>query len=142
MPLADIVATLVLLLLHAPPGTVSANVTVAPLHTPVGPDIVPASGSGFIVTVIVATAVPHVLVTVYCIVSVPLVTPVTTPAADMVAFPVVVLHTPPAVEFVSVIVAPGHTLFGPVMVPAVGSGFTVITDVPTLVHAPFVAVAV
>lgn len=53
-----------LLLLHAPPLTVSDNVMVAPVHTAVGPDMVPGDNDVPIVMVFVAIEVPHPLATV------------------------------------------------------------------------------
>ena len=53
-----------LLLLHVPPVTTSVNVMAEPTQTVAEPEILPAFGDGFIVTIFVATAVPHVLVTV------------------------------------------------------------------------------
>jgi hypothetical protein len=49
-PPEDTVALAVLLLLHEPPDTVSLNVIVAASHTLVAPDIVPAAGAAFTVT--------------------------------------------------------------------------------------------
>lgn len=53
----------VLLLLHTPPGAISVNVIEDPSHTLPGPLMVPASGNGLTVIILVATAVPHELVT-------------------------------------------------------------------------------
>jgi hypothetical protein len=51
MPVAvPTVATEVLLLVHVPPNVVFSRLIVEPAHTLVGPVIVPAWGSGFIVT--------------------------------------------------------------------------------------------
>ena len=55
---------------------------------------------------------------------VPAVTPVTTPPAVMVATAgVALLHVPPAVALLSVVVEPTHTLVTPVI--TAGSGLTV-----------------
>ena len=61
-PEAETVAC-VPVVLHDPPGTGSASVIADPAHTAVAPVMSPASGAGSIVTVRVATAVPHILVT-------------------------------------------------------------------------------
>ena len=64
---------------------------------------------------------------------VPGVTPVTTPVGDTVALPEVLLHTPPGAASTRLIVAATQTTFGPVMVPALGRGFTVTTRVAAAV---------
>jgi hypothetical protein len=58
------VAMLVVELVHMPPGAVSLNVEVMPTHRAVVPVMVPATGNGLTVTAVVATAVPHPLITV------------------------------------------------------------------------------
>jgi hypothetical protein len=60
---------------------------------------------------------------------VPVVAPVTTPAALMIALLPGVLHVPPATLLLSVMVESTQTDEGPVIVPATGSGLTVITAV-------------
>ncbi len=93
----------------------------------------PALGAGLIVMVLLAVAEPHALVTVYCMVSIPAVIPLTSPPTT-VALALVALHTPPGAPLVSVIVAPSHTLLAPKIVPAVRNApiFTVLvaTAVP------------
>ena len=122
-----------LLLLQVPPALASVNIIADPAHTLEPPVIVPATGSGFIVIVFVATAVPHEFVVLYFIVSVPAETPVTIPPPVTEALVLLALHTPPAVASVTGIVDPAHTDELPVTVPANGNGFIVIV---------FVAVAV
>ena len=56
-------ATVGVALVQLPPLTVLARVVVAPTHTVVAPDMVPASGSGLTVTVAVAATVPQLPVT-------------------------------------------------------------------------------
>ena len=58
-------------------------------------------------------------------VSVPAKTPVTTPL-ETVAFALAVLHVPPLAASLRVILAPTQTLATPLIIPAFGSGFTVI----------------
>jgi hypothetical protein len=70
-------------------------------------------------------------------VAVPAVIPVTTPVEDTEATVVLVLlHTPPAAASLSVVVDPAQTVVTPVMLPAFGTGLTVIgltaTAVPQL----------
>lgn len=63
-PVLLTLATAVLLLLHTPPVTASLNVVVPPVHTVMVPVMVPADGVPDTVTVVVALAVPQLLVTV------------------------------------------------------------------------------
>jgi len=61
-------------------------------------------------------------------------TPVTTPVEPTVASEVLaLLQVPPVVASPRVMVAPTHTVVGPVTVPAVGSGLTVMVRVATTV---------
>jgi hypothetical protein len=107
------------------------RVVVLPVQTFVAPVILPASGSGFTVTTLVATPVHPPLVTEYEIVAVPAATPVTIPVAlPTVAFAVLDDdHIPPLVALLRVLVLPTHTLAVPVIVPAAGAAFTVTTAV-------------
>jgi len=121
VPVEDpIVATPVLLLLHTPPLVELVNVVVKPTHTLVVPPI----AAGFGLTVKLVTAIQPVL-SVYVIVTTPSVMPVTVPDVEpMVATAVLLLlHTPPLVISVNVIVKPTHTLLVPPM--AAGFGLTV-----------------
>lgn len=121
------VAMVVLALVQVPPVTASARVPVDPTHTTDAPVMVPASGSGFTVTACIAIADPHMLVTVYLIVSTPAATPVTIPVDPTVASVVLaLLHAPPVVASASIIVSPAHTDDPPVMLPATGKALTVI----------------
>ena len=114
-----------LLMFQIPPEEVSVKVFVAPTHAKGDPIIVPAFGNGgLIVITFTAVAAPHTFVTVYMMISMPIVTPVTTPP-DMVAVLPLLLHTPPGVISVKVMLEPTHTLEGPVMVPAVMGGLIV-----------------
>ena len=59
-------------------------------------------------------------------VAVPVATPETTPAADMVAIDVpALLHTPPAAASFSAVVPPAYTFAVPVIGPGLGGAFTV-----------------
>ncbi len=74
----DEMLALVLVMLHAPPPTVSDIGMVLPTHTPVGPEIAPDAGvSGLIVIAYSATALPQLLC--YGIVNVSINTGRTTP---------------------------------------------------------------
>ena len=65
-------------------------------------------------------------------VAVPAATPVTTPVLATVAIPVaLLLHAPPVVPLVNVVVPPAHTVAVPVIEPALGKGLTVTTLVTT-----------
>ena len=62
-PVEDTVATVGLLLVQAPPVAVSPRDVVPPTHNVDVPVIVPVFGSGLMVTVIIAVAVPQLLLT-------------------------------------------------------------------------------
>jgi hypothetical protein len=126
-----------LLALHAPPATASVNVIEEPAHTVDKPVITPALGNAFIVTAFVAVAVPHPLVTAYIIVSMPGVTPVTTPP-DTIAVALLALHVPPEAASVNVIDEPIHTPDAPAIVPALGSGLIVTAFDVVVVPQPLV----
>ena len=64
VPVLPTVATVVAVLLQAPPVVASLNPVVAPAQTIAVPVIVPADGSGLTVTTLVAAVVPQPLVTV------------------------------------------------------------------------------
>ena len=83
--------------LQVPPGARSARGIVAPVHTADSPVMVPAVRKGPMVTTLVTDAVPQALVTVYLIVSVPGVMPVSRPAEVIVAVALVTLQVPPGV---------------------------------------------
>jgi hypothetical protein len=136
-PVADvIVATVVLLLDHVPPGVVLLSVTVLPVHTEVRPDIVLGSG----VTVIVVLEIQPPAVPVNLITVVPPDTPVTTPVAGTtVATPgVILLQFPATPPLLSVMVLLTQTVFGPVIG---ATGLTVIVF-PALAVIPHASVTV
>ncbi len=60
----EMVATDGVELLHVPPGVGSDKVIVAPAHNDVAPAIGAAKGAAVTVTLIVAVALPQILVTV------------------------------------------------------------------------------
>jgi len=107
---APIVAVVISLLLQLPPTVASVKVVFAPVQTVVEPDI--AKGVGLTVISYVAT---QPLGSVYVIVGVPAATPVTVPVVEpTVARPVLLLvHSPPPVASVNVILLPMQTLVGP-----------------------------
>lgn len=74
-------------------------------------------------------------------VDVPGVTPVTIPVLAIVAMPVeLLLHMPPPVASVKLVVAPVHTVAVPVILPAFGNGLTVMVEVALALPQPFVTV--
>lgn len=81
-------------------------------------------GNKLTVTILVAVQLPG---RVYEIVDVPEVTPVTTPAVPTDAFPLLLVHVPPAGRSVSVIAEPIQTDDAPEIVP--GAVLTVIVVV-------------
>ena len=118
-----IVETEVLLLLHVPPPLL-VNSIVAVTHTDVGPVI--ADGSGFTVMVVTA-AQPDA--GIYVIVAVPAETPVAIPEPDPIVAMLValLLHVPPLIGLLSVVLPPMHIWVVPVI--AGDGGVTVITPV-------------
>lgn len=133
-PAVLIEAIAVLLLLQVPPETPLVSAVVAPAQTVVVPLIVPADGVVDTLTVVVALAEPHALVTVYDIVTEPTATPVTTPVLLIVAIEgLLLLQVPPVTALINVLDEPGHTVVEPVMVPADGVVITVtVAVVPAL----------
>jgi hypothetical protein len=107
MPEVPTVPTAVLLLLHTPPEEASLNVIVAPAQRENVPII--TAGIGYTVTII--DTVPHPSVSVYAIVVVPAPMPVTTPDVEptVPTLPLLLLHVPPVIASVNVVVAPGQT---------------------------------
>jgi hypothetical protein len=89
-------------------------VVVPPTHTVEDPVIGPTAGIGVTVTTFDALKVPQVLAIVYLIVSVPALTPVTTPVALTVAIAGnTLLQLPPASASVRVIELPWQTVDKP-----------------------------
>ena len=96
MPVLPTVAMAVLVLLQVPPGAMSDKVVLLPAHTVGIPVMVPAFSAGPMVSTLVVTAVPQLLVTVYFIVSIPGLMAVITPLPLIVAITKLLrLHTPP-----------------------------------------------
>jgi hypothetical protein len=111
MPALLTVPTTGVLLVHVPPGVASDNVIVAPAHMLPAP--VMAAVKAVTVTTIVAGVQPE---TVYDIVVVPALMPVTVPVEPTVATDVVPLvHVPPGVTSDKVVPVPAHKLPAPVM---------------------------
>lgn len=109
------------LLVHVPPDDASLNVVVKPTHTFVTPVI--AAGSGLTVTGVVAKQpVPKV----YEIIGVPVANPATipVPAPTDPSAGLLLLHVPPVVPSLNVVVEPTHTFVVPVI--TAGLGLTVI----------------
>lgn len=100
MPEEPTVAIAVLNDDQIPPVVASERGIVLPTQTNEPPVIVPAEGEEFTVTALAAVAVPHVLITMYSIVSVPAVMPVAIPIPDKLALPFVELHKPPGLASV------------------------------------------
>ena len=139
-PVVETVASAEFVMLHTPPARPLDNAIVPPGHTLVGPDIVPDPDDGPTVMILVAVASPQLLNMVYDIVSVPGVTPVKTPSAVIVAWPLLLLHAPPATLSDKVMSDDTHTTEGPVIVPALSAGFTVIGLVVVMVPQATVTV--
>ena len=93
-------------LLHAPPAEVVARVVIAPRHKFREP-VMPA-GKGFTVTALVTS---HPAPSEYVIVTAPVTNPLTTPvvAPTDASTGLLLLHAPPAVVLLSVILSLRHT---------------------------------
>ena len=109
------------------------------MHTVDGPVIEPANGNGLMVMIFVALAVPQALETTYNIVSVPTLTPVTSPPVT-VALPLLAVHIPPVAGSVKEMDAPVHTMEAPLIVPATGKLLMVIAFVADAVPHALVTV--
>ena len=138
-------ATAVLLDDHVPPEVVLLRVVEEPAQIAFDPPIAESAGKPLTVNEAVVEFVqPFPSVTVYVIVAVPALTPVTTPVeAFTVAIAVLeVLHVPPVVAFVSVELAPIHAEAEPAIVPADGSAFSVTTVAAEVAEQPLLLVTV
>jgi len=125
-PLLFTRATLGTVLLHTPPETVSVSWVVSPWQSVVTPVIDPANGEGFTKIARVAVPVPQLFDNWYVIVAEPAITPVITPNVLMVAIAgELLLHVPPPVALVNVVVNPGQTLEAPLIAATVGAAVTV-----------------
>jgi hypothetical protein len=114
------VPTAVFVLDQVPPAVVSVRLVVKPTHTLLAPAI--TAGVWFTVIGKVAVQLPGV--SVYIILTLPAVLPVTTPVpAPTEALPLLALHVPPVVASARVVVAPVQTVDAPVI--AAGVTFTV-----------------
>jgi hypothetical protein len=134
------VATKALVLLHTPPLVRSVNAVDEPAQTVGIPTIVPAD-KAFTVTTVVVAMVPQLLVTVYDMVVVPDVRPLTTPEVPTVATPAfVLLHTPPLATSVNAIVDPAVRVAVPLIAPASGEGLIVTAKIAAAVPQMFVTV--
>ena len=128
-PMPSIVATPVDTEVHEPPVPVVDNVVVPSEQISIVPLISPASGAVVIVTVLVAVsfAQPPEPVTTYLIVADPDVTTVTTPVVSSIvataSFPLV--HAPPLIDEVNVVVPVEQIACVPLNVPALGAAVTV-----------------
>ena len=85
------IVTIGLLALHIPSEIASVNVITELTQTVEEPVIVPALGNGLMVITTNEVSAPHTSLTIYFIVSVPAVTPVTMPP-ETVALPLLLLH--------------------------------------------------
>jgi hypothetical protein len=137
---ALIVAVAVLAVDHTPPVVVLESVVVAPSHTDVVPVIAATTGKLLIVTVVVTALVhPFEFVYVYVIVAVPAVTPVTFPVIELTVATAAldVVHTPPDVVLVKIVLDPIHAFIVPPIAARTGNAFTLTVACAFAVH-PFV----
>jgi hypothetical protein len=125
------VAIAVLLLLHVPPGVVLVNVVLVPTHTLPSVGDIPA---GVVLTVMALVTKQPVAVMVYVIVAIPVVTPFTTPpAVTLATAALLLLHVPPGVALVQVVLSPIHIDVDP---PVIAPGVTFTVTSLTAVHVP------
>ena len=123
----------------------AVNVTEPPAQKVVAPPaVIVAVVPAFTFTVAVTAFVhPFASVTVYVMVDVPAVTPVTTPVDDTVATAVLDEdHVPPAVAEANCVVKPEHTFVAPVIAATVGNGFTVTVVAVDVAEQPLALVTV
>lgn len=138
-------ATAVLLEDQVPPEVVLLNVVEVPAHAALAPPIAARVGKLFTVKLVLAELVhPFPSVTVYVIVEVPALTPVTAPEE---AFTVAVavldeLQVPPPVELAKVELEPTHAEAVPVIAATVGSAFSVTTTAADVAEQPLLFVTV
>ena len=125
---------------HVPPDAELLSDVVAPAQTEEEPVIMPALGSGFTVTVIKVEAEPHELVTITIMLVVPEPIAVTIPPETVATDGLLLLHVAPDAVSVSVSVPNRQRLLAPIIVPASGSGLTVITAVAVLLPQVLVVV--
>ena len=127
-----------------PPACALAKVVEDPSQTAAAP--VMAVNTGFALTFTFnCTAVVHPLafVTLYVIVVAPLLTPVSKPAASIVAALVFDEdHVPAIVAFVSVVVPPSHTALFPAIACTTGAAKTVIFVFADVAEQPLPSVIV
>jgi len=115
----------VLVAVQIPPDGELVRVVDAPTQTLPEPEM--AAGSGLTLTVLVTK---HPLPRSYVMVTVPNETPPTTPV-DALTEPtagLLLLHVPPAGVVESVVVAPRHAMFTPVIAAGVGVTVTTATE--------------
>jgi hypothetical protein len=124
-----------LLLIHVPPVVEFESEIVAPAQTPVAPVIKPALGMSVMLTACVSTAVPHILVTEYDMMAVPVVTPPTMPdkIPTVATGGLLLVHVPPVAALVKEADVPGQRVVGPIIDPALGNPITVTIWVSTAV---------
>jgi hypothetical protein len=135
-----IVATAVLLLTHVP-NVVGLTVVVLLIQSEVLEPVIFVVGRALTVTVLVASDGQSVVLLVNVNITVPPLTPVTTPALVTVAIPLLLLaHVPPVVGL-NVVVAPSHIVLAPVML-TLGFALTVNGDVAIELHPVLVNVYV
>ena len=135
LPVASTVATVGSLEVHTPPVAV-VPIAVIPLTQMLSAPLnVPASGRGVTVIKWPAEAEPQLVeLTVYNMVTVSAAIAVRLPdASDDTTEVLKLLNTPPGMSDDSVAVPPTQRLDGPLIVPASGSGLTVIICVSALV---------
>jgi len=139
-PEEEMVANDVVLLLQAPPVTLSVKAMVKPNMTLVEPDMEPEFGNGLTVIGNVAMAALQLLVTVYDIIAEPAVTQAMLPPKTVATDVLELLQLPPDEVSVKVMVVPVQKAEAPVIVPADGCAKTLIGYAAVAAPQPFVTV--
>ena len=119
-PAEPIVAADVLLLLQVPPVVASLNVIVEALHMVVAPWIAVIGATDTVPVVLQPVADTR-----YVIVATPDALPVTSPLPSTDALVLLLLHTPPAVASLRVVINPTHTDTGVPRIGVIGLTLTV-----------------
>ena len=122
---------------QVPPDVVFVKLVVEPIHALVVPPMAANTGSGLTVIMELTLVLHPLVVTVYVIVLVLELTPVTTPPELTVATAILLdVHPPEGVALVNVVVDPAHTVEDPV-IDTTGNGFTVTVVTELVALHPF-----
>lgn len=138
-PAASIVAVATGSVVHAPPVTAFVRFALVPGQMAVSPSILPGVGAAFTFMAVLLDELPQLFATVYAICAMPAPLADTLPAASIVAIAgASVVHSPPFTVLLSNNDVPAHAADPPLIDPASGTPFTVISRVVIAVPQPLV----